>query len=62
MANTTAQAISGRAHATVCEATDYQRHYGYRLYLNRVLDELPGAVFAAMTLMWIITSFGGLVW
>jgi hypothetical protein len=60
MANTRGQAITGIAQTTV--VNDYQRHQGYRLYLSRVLDELPGAVFVAMTLAWIFTSLGGLVW
>ena len=62
MANTTEHAIAGVAQTTVHEATDYQSHQGYRLYQSRMLDELPGAVFAAVTLVWIITSLGGLVW
>jgi hypothetical protein len=33
---------------------------GVRLYQSLMLDELPGAVFAAVTLGWIITSFGHL--
>lgn len=33
---------------------------GVRLYQGRVLDELPGAAFAAVTLLWIITSFARL--
>jgi len=29
---------------------------------SRFLDELPGAVFAVMTLLWIVSSFAGLIW
>jgi hypothetical protein len=35
---------------------------GKRLYQGRMLDELPGAAFAAMTLVWIFSSFGKLIW
>ena len=35
---------------------------GKRLYQGRVLDELPGAACAAMTLVWIFSSFGKLIW
>jgi len=33
-----------------------------RPYQGMILDELPGAVFAAMTLIWIFTSFSKLTW
>jgi len=29
---------------------------------GRFLDELPGAAFAAITLVWVVSSFAGLVW
>jgi hypothetical protein len=35
---------------------------GLQLYHRQVLDELPGAAFAAATLVWIISSFGRLAW
>jgi hypothetical protein len=35
---------------------------GTRFYQGRVLDELPGAVFAAVTLIWIMASFSRLIW
>ena len=35
---------------------------GVRLAQGRFLDELPGAVFAGMTLIWVISSFAGLMW
>jgi hypothetical protein len=35
---------------------------GVHLYHNQILDELPGAAFAAATLVWVITSFGRLIW
>jgi hypothetical protein len=64
MANTTEQVITGISQAdAVREATQTdEAGEGYRLYMGRVLDELPGVVFAAMTLVWIFTSFGKLIW
>jgi len=35
---------------------------GVRLYHNQILDQLPGAIFAAATLVWVISSFGRLIW
>lgn len=35
---------------------------GVRLAQGRFLDELPGAVFAAITVIWIVASFAGLDW
>ena|ERR1700693_2989140 len=35
---------------------------GVRLAQGRFLDELPGAAFAAVTLVWVISSFAGLFW
>jgi len=35
---------------------------GLRLARGRFLDELPGAAFAAITLVWIVSSFAGLMW
>ena len=35
---------------------------GVRLAQSRFLDELPGAAFAAVTLIWVISSFAGLMW
>jgi hypothetical protein len=35
---------------------------GVRLAQGRFLDELPGAVFAAITVIWIVASFAGLEW
>ena len=29
---------------------------------SRFLDELPGAAFAGVTLLWIVSSFAGLIW
>jgi len=29
---------------------------------SRFLDELPGAAFAVMTLLWIVSSFASLIW
>jgi hypothetical protein len=34
---------------------------GVRLSRGRFLDELPGAVFAAITLVWIVMTFAGLI-
>jgi hypothetical protein len=33
---------------------------GLSFYRGRILDQLPGAVFAAVTLVWILASFGRL--
>jgi len=33
---------------------------GMRLAQGRFLDELPGAVFAVITLIWVVSSFAGL--
>lgn len=35
---------------------------GVRLAQGRFLDELPGAAFAAITLLWIVSSLAGLMW
>ena len=35
---------------------------GVRLYHNQILDQLPGAIFAAATLVWVISSFARLIW
>jgi hypothetical protein len=35
---------------------------GVRFAQSRFLDELPGAAFAAITLVWIVSSLAGLVW
>jgi hypothetical protein len=35
---------------------------GLRIAQGHFLDELPGAVFAAITLIWIVASFAGLEW
>jgi len=35
---------------------------GIRLAQGRFLDELPGAVFALITLVWVISCFAGLIW
>jgi len=34
---------------------------GVRLSRGRFLDELPGAVFAAITLVWIVMTFADLI-
>jgi hypothetical protein len=33
-----------------------------RFSQGRFLDELPGAAFAALTLVWVIASFARLIW
>jgi hypothetical protein len=33
---------------------------GVRTYQGMILDELPGAAFAAATLLWIVSSFARL--
>ncbi|MGH7781713.1 MAG: hypothetical protein ACREQR_18005 [Candidatus Binataceae bacterium] len=35
---------------------------GVRFAQSRFLDELPGLVFAAITLLWVVSSFAGLIW
>jgi len=35
---------------------------GLRYYQGRILDELPGAAFAVITLVWVIACFFKLVW
>lgn len=35
---------------------------GMRSYQSRILDELPGAAFAVVTLVWVITCFATLIW
>ncbi len=35
---------------------------GVRVHQRAILDELPGAAFAAMTLLWIFASFNKLIW
>ena len=48
---------------TTREATDIKETgEGVRLAQGRFLDELPGAAFAAVTLIWVISSFAGLIW
>jgi hypothetical protein len=39
-----------------------QPEEGVRFAQGRFLDELPGAAFAAITLVWIVSSLGGLIW
>ena len=35
---------------------------GVRLAQGRFLDALPGAVFAGITLLWVVSSLAGLMW
>jgi hypothetical protein len=37
-------------------------HDGIRVAQGMFLDELPGAVFAGLTLIWVLSSFAGLMW
>lgn len=50
--------------ATISETAEHGQaehaSEGVKFYQGRILDELPGAVFVAVTLVWIITSFGRL--
>jgi len=39
-----------------------QDHEGLRLAQSRFLDELPGVIFALITLVWVILSFTHLIW
>jgi hypothetical protein len=45
---------------TTAEATETGE--GMRLAQGRFLDELPGAAFGVVTLIWVIASFAGLMW
>jgi hypothetical protein len=61
MATTQQQAISGVDPAVATETTEREQPQdGVRMYQSMVLDELPGAAFAAITLVWIFASFGKL--
>jgi hypothetical protein len=42
-------------------AASYEKTEGARLAQGRFLDELPGAVFALVTLIWVVSAFVGLV-
>jgi hypothetical protein len=35
---------------------------GLRLAQSNFLDELPGAAFAVITLVWVVLSFAHLIW
>lgn len=63
MSDTTRQALSDtRDTAAIREAEAQQTGDGTRFHQNRILDELPGLAFAAITLVWVITCFAGLIW
>ena len=44
------------------DATASELGGGLSMARGRFLDELPGAAFAAITLVWVVSSFAGLVW
>ena len=46
----------------VQENVTQQDHEGLRLAQSRFLDELPGVIFALITLVWVILSFTHLIW
>jgi hypothetical protein len=48
--------------ATQSAANFRDEREGVRIAQGRFLDELPGAVFAVMTAVWVISSFAGLFW
>lgn len=64
MANTNQQVFSDVTLADVSETTHMPDNVdnGTRLHQRAFLDELPGAAFAAMTLVWILASFNKLTW
>jgi hypothetical protein len=64
MANTTQQVLEEVQQAQTVQdrAQPEATREGFRLHQSQILDELPGAAFAAMTLVWIFTSFGKLIW
>jgi hypothetical protein len=47
------------AASTECQQ---QVSEGARFAQGRLLDELPGAAFVIVTLIWIIASFAHLIW
>ena len=57
-----------QARAAISLAETYQTakpesaDEGLPLYQGVILDELPGAAFAAVTLVWIFASFSKLIW
>src|SRR6202035_3000289 len=53
------QKTMGRINTVELNATPDE---GVRLAQGRFLDELPGAAFAAITLVWVVSSFAGLIW
>jgi hypothetical protein len=64
MASSTEVAMERTAYAEgLVRARDIQQPGdGLRFCHGRILDELPGAVFAAVTLVWIVSSFAHLIW
>ncbi len=64
MANLTEVVIERMAYAEGLDLSReiHQPQDGIRFYYGRMLDELPGAVFGAVTLVWLVSSFGQLIW
>ena len=62
MASVAGYAVAEIVRTSFGEATYCERRRDYRNYLTHILEEVPTALFVAMTLMWVITSIGGLVW
>jgi hypothetical protein len=64
MADTNQEVFSEATLADVSETTHMPDNVdkGTPLHQRAFLDELPGAAFAAMTLVWIFASFNKLAW
>jgi hypothetical protein len=64
MAHTNQEVFSEATLADVSETTHMPDNVdkGTQLHQRAFLDELPGAAFAAMTLVWIFASFNKLTW
>lgn len=62
MENTT-QSVMTRSDAQAIETPHrVEANEGLHYYQGRILDELPGAAFAVITLVWVISCFFKLVW
>ncbi len=62
-ATTMDQVRAPQTVATDAESTQNRADIeGTRVYRSLLLDQLPGAAFAAVTLVWVISSFGHLIW
>lgn len=52
----------GHAEGLVGTSDKKQPTEGVTFYHGRMLDELPGAASAAITVVWLVSSFAGLMW